>query len=128
MQIPDYAAGQAGHQPAPELHCIKSSGCPSRQKNPNVSQECILKVNTILGCTSKSVASKLRKVILCLLLGTSKTLPGGLCPVLDSTVQDGHWHTGKSLLERRVPGAHDVHGKTDRKRVLLAEGENKGGI
>lgn len=122
MQIPDHTAGQAGHQLAPEQHCIKSPGCPSRPKSSNASQQRILKVNTILGSTSKSVASKL---MLCPLFGTSKTLPGGLCSVLDSPVQDGHWRAGMSLLEHQVAGAHDIHGEGDRKGVLLAEGQNK---
>lgn len=59
--------------------------------------------------------SKLRKVILCPLFGTSKTLPGGLCSVLDSPLQNWHWHTTMSLLEDQVAGAHGIHGEVTEK-------------
>ena len=94
-----------------------------------MSQQCILKVNCILGCTSKSVASRLREVILaCPLLGTCETLPGGLCPVLDSLVQDGREQSGMSLLEHQVARAQDIQGEADRTGFVQPEDENKGGI
>ena len=69
----------------------------------DTSQQCALaaqKVNHILGCTKRSVASRAREVIPAPLLRTGETSPGVLCPDVESSVQ-----------KRRGPvGAHPEEG------------------
>lgn len=60
----------------------------------SMEQKCALvarKVNGILECVKKSVSNRIREVLLPLY--SDKTIPGVLCPVLDSSVQEGQRST-----------------------------------
>lgn len=56
------------------------------------------KANTILGCTRKSVASRSREVISCLII-SGDAIPGGLCPLLGSSVLKRHETTGEDPVK-----------------------------
>lgn len=110
------------------IFAAKFLGGISADNNSNTSQQSILRVSHILGCTNRSVASRLREVILALCLVFCETLPGRLCPVLDSPVQDGYWDTRVRLLEHQVDGAQVIQEEADRTGFVQPEDENKGVI
>lgn len=66
--------------------CWTSDTCP-RGKKPN----------SILGYINTGVASRLRDANSPLFI-TGQTIPGVLCPVLGSSVQQRHQHTGEHLM------------------------------
>ncbi|PKU33958.1 rna-directed dna polymerase from mobile element jockey- hypothetical protein [Limosa lapponica baueri] len=66
----------------------------------NMSRQCVLaaqKASHVLGCIKRSVARRLREVILPLCSGG--TPPGVLCPALESSAQEGHGPVGTGPAE-----------------------------
>jgi len=71
----------------------------------NMRQQCVLaarKANGILGCITRMVASRLRKVILPLCSG--ETPAGILCPALENSVKERHGPVGADPEEGHKNG------------------------